>query len=245
MTNLITLAGEGSRFRDKGVLLPKPMVEVDGTPMIIKSVSCLPIAEKNVFVCREEHLCDYKLDKLLSDNFSNCEFVVVKETTEGQACTAEYGINMSSINSDDPILISCCDYGLDWNQEKFNKIKDESDVVVWATTKNEAFSRNPSSYSWLEIDNNNVKKTHVKQSFFDDPYNNHAIVGPFYFAKSRYFVESLNTIYQHNIRSNNEFYIDNIFNTAKNLTIKAFTVDDYHCWGTPEDLKNYEDNLLG
>lgn len=36
MTNLITLAGEGTRFSKEGVELPKPMIPIDGVPMILE-----------------------------------------------------------------------------------------------------------------------------------------------------------------------------------------------------------------
>ena len=64
MTNLITLA-------------------IGGIPMIIKAVNCLPKADKYVFVCREEHIKKFNLDKILSDQYPNVEIVTVTKTTEG------------------------------------------------------------------------------------------------------------------------------------------------------------------
>jgi NDP-sugar pyrophosphorylase family protein len=245
MINLITLAGEGSRFSSEGIKIPKPLVEVNGVPMIIRSTNCLPRADKYVFVCREEHIDQYHMDKLLGSEYPNCEIITLSHTTEGQACTAEIGIINSSITNDDSILISCCDYGLEWCPKKYNQIKSKSNVVVWSTTQNEAFSKNPSSYSWLEVNGDKLVKTHVKQHYFEDSYNNRAIVGTFYFKRAGDFLDSLQTIYDLNIRSNGEYYIDNIFNTTKDLQVSVFDVDEYHCWGTPEDMKNYENKILG
>ena len=70
-------------------------------------------------------------------------------------------------------------------------------------------------------------------------------MGTFYFKKSRYFLDSLKQIYKNNITSNGEFYIDNIFNSITNLDVKIFDVEKYYCWGTPKDLKNYENQILG
>ena len=240
MTNLITLAGEGTRFSVEGVELPKPLIPINGMPMIFKAVDCLPSADKYVFVCREEHVKKYNIDKLLTSRYPNSEIITLDYTTKGQACTVEVGINNSSINNDDEILISSCDYGLDYkNYDPTNK-----NIIVWTTTKNKAFSNNPSSYSWVETDGKILKKVHVKTSFFNDPFNSHAIVGTFYFKKAKYFLEGLNKIYSENITSNGEYYIDNIFNTI-NEEINIFGVDNYHCWGTPRDLKNYENKILG
>jgi len=240
MTNLITLAGEGTRFSVEGVELPKPLIPIDGIPMIFKAVDCLPKADKYVFVCREEHVEKYGIDKLLMDRYDNVEVITLNYTTKGQACTAEVGIDMSTISDDDEILISSCDYGLDYK----NYTTDDKEVIVWTTTNNQAFSNDPKSYSWVEIVNGLLQNVHVKKPFFDDPYNNHAIVGTFYFRKAKYFLDGLNKIYTNNTKSNGEYYIDNIFNYLEQR-INVFGVDNYHCWGTPKDLEDYENNLLG
>ena len=239
MINLITLAGDGSRFFQEGYKIPKPLIPINGVPMIFRAVDCLPKADKYVFVCKTDHIEKYNLGTILAERYHNVEIITVDKTTKGQACTAEIGIINSSIKDDDEILISSCDYGLEWNKEEYDKI--DSDVIVWTTVHNKAFSDNPSAYSWLDIDENkNLLKTYVKQKIFEDSYNNHAIVGTFYFKKSRYFLDSLKQIYKNNITSNGEFYIDNIFNMITNLDVKIFDVEEYYCWGTPKDLKNYE-----
>lgn len=245
MINLITLAGEGSRFSDVGVETPKPLIEVNGKPMIIEAVSCLPESDSHVFVCRTEHIEEYYIDEIIKDYYPKSEFVVLDKTTMGQACTAEIGILQSSIQEEDSITISCCDYGLEWSNEKYESVKKGSDVVVWSTINNAAFSNNPNSYSWLETSGDMLTKTHVKQNFFDDPFNNHAIVGTFFFRRAGDFLDGVSRIYKDGIKSNGEYYIDNIFNSIGHLDVSIFDVDEYHCWGTPQDLLNYENRLLG
>ena len=129
--NLITLAGCGSRFRVGGFDLHKHLIPVDGVPMEIKSANCLPKSDNYVFVCRKDHVDEYQIDSLLKRQYFGCEIVVVDDTTDGQACTAEMGILESSIKSTDTVLISSCDYGISWNLQKYKTIKDNSDVVVW------------------------------------------------------------------------------------------------------------------
>ena len=219
MTNLITLAGEGSRFSIEGFELPKPLIKVDNEPMIFQAVDCLPKADKYVFVCRSEHIEKYGLDSILKNRYSNVEIISINATTEGQACTAEIGIKESSIGSDDEILISSCDYGLEYSN--FNRNKD---IIVWTTTNNKAFANNPSAYSWLEIDNELIKKVHVKSDVFDDPLNRHAIVGTFYFKKAQYFLDG----FYNSSKNKNEYYIDGIFNNISK-DINLFSVDRYHC----------------
>lgn len=246
MTNLITLAGEGLRFVEGGAPLPKPLIKIGGIPMIVRAIKCLPSCDKYVFVCRKEHVNEFEIDKLLEDVCPGCEIIQVTETTQGQACTAELGINESSIEPDDEILISCCDYGLTWNKNDYESVKQDSDVVVWSTTNNTAFCNNPDSYSWLTLDDRELLYTSVKKyNLARNPFYEHAIVGTFYFKKARYFLDSVQTIYEKRITSNGEYYIDNIFNTITDLDVNVFPVDRYYCWGTPKDLEDYEYTVLG
>ena len=242
MINLITLAGKGNRFVEEGYDIPKPLIKVNGNYMIYEAINCLPIADKYIFVCLKEHVQKYQIDDILLSKYPNSEIVLINEVTEGQACTAEIGINIGNVNLEEPLLISSCDYGLKWNKNKYNNL--DADIIIWTTINNKAFLDNPSSYSWLDVDGEKLLKTYVKQKVFKDSYNRNAIVGTFYFKKAKYFMDGLRDIYTKNIRSNGEFYIDNIFNSLQNLNIKIFDVDEYHCWGTPIDLKNYE-NLRG
>jgi dTDP-glucose pyrophosphorylase len=48
-TLVLPMAGRGSRFSEIGFDLPKPMIDVDGKPMVIQAVNCLPISDENVF----------------------------------------------------------------------------------------------------------------------------------------------------------------------------------------------------
>ena len=241
MTILMTIAGRGSRFASEGYSLPKPLIPVNGLPMVVQAVKCLPTADKYVFVCNRQHCEDFELDTILTNTFENVEIVTIDEVTEGQAVTAQIGIEHSSIAPDDDILISSCDYGLRYDLDKYDSI--DSDIIVWATTNNKAFASNPSAYSWLELHENKIANTYVKTAYYNDPFNEHAIVGTFYFRKSKHFLDLVREMYDRDIRSNGEYYIDNIFTWQPDRLVpdaSIFTVEEYICWGTPKDLENYE-----
>ena len=54
--NLVPMAGEGQRYKDVGFTIPKPFIEFDGMPMVVRACYALPDADKNIFVCRKQHL---------------------------------------------------------------------------------------------------------------------------------------------------------------------------------------------
>jgi hypothetical protein len=63
-----------------------------------------------------------------------------------------------------------------------------------------------------------------------------------FFRKGKYFMEGLKANYRENIRSNGEFYVDDVINQniKSGLKVKSFVVNNYICWGTPNDLKTYQ-----
>ena len=61
--NLIPMAGEGQRYVDAGYQIPKPFIEVDGLPMVIRACQALPKADRYIFVCRKSHLEKYPMEE--------------------------------------------------------------------------------------------------------------------------------------------------------------------------------------
>jgi bifunctional N-acetylglucosamine-1-phosphate-uridyltransferase/glucosamine-1-phosphate-acetyltransferase GlmU-like protein len=245
-TLILPMAGAGSRFSIKGYKDPKPLLNVCGHPMIIQAVNCLPETSHKVFVCLEEHLTKYNVKDVLEDNYKNCNVISIHDITQGQACTTEIGINKSQIDLNKPILISACDNGVYYNKDKYQQLLDDEniDIIVWSFVNNPTSKNNPNMYAWLETDNNdNVKSVSCKK--FNQQIHNtqtsHVIIGTMFFRKAKYFIDGLQKNYNENIRSNGEFYVDDVINQniKDGLNVKVFQVDNYICWGTPDDYETY------
>ena len=65
------MAGEGKRFKDEGYQLPKPLIKVDGIPMVIKALNSLPKADKNLFILREDQIDYLQFKRTVSKFCSN------------------------------------------------------------------------------------------------------------------------------------------------------------------------------
>ncbi len=95
-------------------------------------------------------------------------------------------------------------------------------------------------YAWLDVDqNNNIKHVSVKKHLEGAK---HAIIGTMYFRRKDIYMKGLEYIYNNNIRTNGEFYVDNLLNPLIDMgyNIKVFEVENYICWGTPSDYKTYQ-----
>ena len=171
--------------------------------------------------------------------------VEIDGVTDGQACTCEIGINQTNLDLENPILISACDNGVQYDAEEYDKlIKDENlDIIVWSFRNDQSSKLNPNSYAWLEVDENNfIKNVSCKKFIYDNPLKTHAIIGTMFFRKGKYFIDGLQKNYEKNIRTNNEFYVDDVLNQniKMGLNIKVFEVKKYVCWGTPDDYLTYK-----
>ena len=245
-TLILPMAGAGSRFTQKNYKNPKPLIPVNGSPMIIQAVKCLPQTSQKIFICLEKHIEQYAIDKLLLDKYSNTIIEPINEITQGQACTCEIGINKHLVGEDNSILISACDNGVYYNTEKYQQILDDVsvDIIVWSFRNNCASNVNPNMYAWMEVDDDDYIKS-VSCKNFDclkhDIKKSHVIIGTFFFRKSKYFTYGLKELYEKNIRTNGEFYVDDVINVniKQGLKIKVFEVDNYICWGTPDDYETY------
>lgn len=242
--NLIPLAGRGSRFADQGYVDPKPLIEVSGKPMIVQAANSVAPAENWSFVCLQDHLDRYPLKEAITNEYPNADITSVAETTEGQACTCELGLKNS--DPEKPLLIAPCDNGMGWDTEKYAAlIADPSiDAIVWTFRHHPSSVHNPQMYGWIMVEGDSDVATgvSVKKAISDDPFNDHAVVGTFYFRKAQYFLDAHQELHDKDIRVNNEFYVDSCVAPLieKGLNVRVFEIDHYICWGTPDDLRTFE-----
>jgi bifunctional N-acetylglucosamine-1-phosphate-uridyltransferase/glucosamine-1-phosphate-acetyltransferase GlmU-like protein len=132
-----------------------------------------------------------------------------------------------------------------YDSDKFLElVKDENnDVIIWSYRNNYTSHHNPNMYSWLDVDSDGyVRCVDVKNFIGNNPVEEYAVVGTMFFRNKNIYLSSLKKLYEKNIKTNGEFYIDNLINESIKLgyTVKNFEIDEYICWGTPNDLKTYQ-----
>ena len=233
MKILIPMAGEGSRFRDEGYTFPKPLVEVDGNPMIQTVVENLDFNAEYIFLVRESHIKEYSgiigtLDKITNGNF---KYISVESLTEGAACTAL--LAKKYINDDDDLLIVSSDQYIEYEPENFKFIKDNVSIDSIVFTFNAVHPK------WSFVKTNS--RGYVTEVAEKTPISNIATCGIYWYKKGHEFVKYAEQMIENNIRVNNEFYIAPVYNELikDGKTLVPFYVHKMWGLGTPEDLKLY------
>lgn len=234
---LIPMAGEGSRFKNAGYTFPKPMIEVNGKPMIQLIVDNLGFDANYIYVVRKEHYENYNLKNFLNLITPNCKIVVVDELTEGAACTTL--LAKEHINNDDPLIIANSDQFIKWNNIDFyyKMIETKADGGILT------FKNSHPKWSYVKL-NENGNVIELKEK---DPISNIATVGIYYYKHGSEYVKYTEQMIDKDLRVNNEFYVAPVYNEyiSDNKKIKTFNVDEMWGLGIPEDLnyfiKNYKE----
>lgn len=239
MIKLIPMAGAGSRFKEKGYTIPKPLLPVMHLPMVVQAARALPEAEKNIFILRDFHIAEYKIGNRILEHYPSAEILVLEALTEGQAVTCLTARKL--INNDEELIIGASDNGMVYDEKAFEKMKQEADAIVFTFRHHTAVLANPKAYGWVLTDGNNVVSEAKVKYDMPNPMEHHAIVGAFWFKKGSDFVTAADHMIAQNRRINNEFYVDECINDliAAGKKVMAFEVKHYICWGTPADYETF------
>lgn len=237
MKVLIPMAGEGSRFAKEGYQFPKPLIDVNGKPMIQRVIENLDFDAEYIFLVRKSHLEKYDgLFGTLKQITNNKEkIVVVDSLTEGAACTAL--LAKEYINNEEDLLIANSDQIVEYEQENFNYLKNLCNIDAMVFCFNAVHPK----WSFVKI-NSRGFITEVAEK---NPISNIATCGIYWYRRGSDYVKYAEQMIRKNIRVNNEFYIAPVYNELiqDNKSLIPFYVHKMHGIGTPEDLNTYLGNL--
>jgi len=238
--NLIPMAGVGQRFIDAGYKTPKPLIDINGLPMVVRAAKSLPSADLWIFICRESHIIGEKIDRVIKKYFPGALVLSVDHLTKGQASTCL--IARDYLQPDDHLTIGACDNGMKYNQKTYKKLIKNNDALIWTFRNNPVVLQNPKMYGWVSIDKSSrAKGVSCKLPISDDPMQDHGIAGTFSFNKAGYFLKCTDEMINKNRQINNEFYLDVVLDECvlSGYNVSTFEIDNYICWGTPKDLEIY------
>jgi dTDP-glucose pyrophosphorylase len=241
--NLILLAGKGKRFADAGYKLPKPLIEVDGLPMVVAAARSLPPCDQEVFVVSGDYVRDYRINDLLERYFPKSEIVTQTEPLQGQAHSALQAERV--IDPDSILTIGSCDAGPTYDKQKFEDASNDptADALIWSFRNYPYVEIKPTAFGWIEIDQKGyVRRVLYKVLLSNNPLKDHAVVAYFTYKQARHCFDSVKEMMAKDIKSGPEFSLDECTNVlvARGLRVKVFEIDKFISWGTPDELRTYE-----
>ena len=231
MNVLIPMAGAGSRFAQAGYTFPKPLIDVNGKPMIQVVVDNLNVDAHFIFLVQKEHYEKYNLQSVLGLIAPGCDIVQVDGLTEGAACTTL--LAKQFIDNNEPLLMANSDQFVEWNSNEclyaFTADSIDGGIVTFESTH--------PKWSFAKLGQDGF----VSEVAEKNPISNLATVGIYYWSHGSDYVKYAEQMIEKNIRVNNEFYVCPVFNEAIGDGKRIRTKNIERMWGlgTPEDLRHY------
>jgi NDP-sugar pyrophosphorylase family protein len=228
---VMPMAGLGSRFRQAGFQVPKPLIDVRGRPMYAWATESLPLEKSTrlifILLASQPEFPDLKRD--IKQRYAKHKPIVlaVPELTAGQAITVLRAKEF--INNDEPLLIHNADTAFDvdhsWIGRATEEKLDGALLVFPSQEKRWSFSReSPQGF---------VEEVREKEAI-----STWATTGTYWFRRGADFVGTAEARFNSDRREASEFYVGPLYNDliARGSKVKNFPIRKLHCFGTPEDL---------
>lgn len=237
------MAGSGKRFVDKGYLTPKPLIKVEGKPVIEYVINLFPGEDDFIFICNNEHLKKTNLKKILKSLKPKSKIIGIQPHKKGPV----YSLTKSfaEIKDNEQIVISYCDFNACWDYSKFKKIikNNNCDGAIPCYKGFHPHLLNKNFYAGvLANDKNYMLDIREKHCFTKNPMNCYQSCGIYYFKKGLYVKKYSKEIINLDINLDGEYYVSMLFYLYKRDKLKVYVpeIKMFVQWGTPEDLEEYE-----
>jgi len=231
MNVIIPMAGLGSRFRQAGFSIPKPLIPVLGRPMYAWATESLPLphATALIFVLLKSQPEYADLRRDILERYAAHKPIVldVPALTAGQAVTVLAAAAL--IDNEQELLIHNADTAFtmqrDWVTEAVRHLADGALLVFDSIEKRWSYSREDADGRVVEVREKVV-------------ISNHASTGTYYFRRGADFVRLARLRLTQQGKESGEYYVGPLYNDliAAGGQVRNYKIDKLYCFGTPEDL---------
>jgi dTDP-glucose pyrophosphorylase len=230
---LVLMAGNGSRFSQVGYTLPKPLISINGKPMIEHVVNSVNIDADWVFFVQKQHIDKFQVDTVLQSIKPGCTVVSTDHVTDGAARSALLACSKGNIDPDRPLFILNSDNILDWDAQQtvdqFLASALDGLILVFRDTD--------PKWSFAKVN----EQGHVTEVAEKNPISDLATAGLYCWRRASAFLTAAQQMIAKDIRVKGEFYLCPVYN--ENITLGHYVgvshVIKMHGVGTPEDLDIY------
>jgi NDP-sugar pyrophosphorylase family protein len=244
MQIIIPMSGSGARFQRTGLEMPKPLIDIDGRPMIAHVIDLFPGETDFVFIGRADHLDDPRWG--MRETIRHCCPAGVIIAIDPHKFGPVHAVLQAAdhIKPDEPVLVSYCDFGAVWDYAGFKRFVDEhkcDGAVVGYTGFHPHMLRNH-NYGYVHMGDGRVADIREKQPYSDEPMKEFALAGAYYFRNAGTMLEAMRELARNDdMRIDGEHYVSLAYKflLARGADIRPFLVEHFMQWGTPEDLRDY------
>jgi len=234
---VIPAAGRGSRFQEVGELTPKPLILIDGIPMILWVVANFNLEPQDsvIIICQKSDAFAEVLNQYISHLPFIVEFIEIEGITSGPASTV--GLVLHRLNANMPLIVANSDQYVSHDLSEFILSVRNSDYPGTILTMQASGDK----WSYIRRDKNGAIIDIIEKK----EVSNEATVGIYAWSSPIVFQKSIEYLKAENILVNNEYYVAPSYGylISQELPIGIFSVgshgDSVNGLGTPQDLEAF------
>lgn len=243
MKLVIPMSGSGSRFVAAGYSSLKPLIQVEGRPLISHVLDMFPGEEDVVFICNEEHLSTTDIISVLKTLKPKGTIITVPGKQKGPVAALTHAFK--EIADDEDVMVSYCDFTQDWDYASFKDSTKNGQFAgaVPAYTGFHPHLLRKNLYAGIIADENNVMlNIQEKHCFTENPEDSYHSSGVYYFSSGKLLKRYATELIESNIHLNGEYYASMVYPMLlrDTLPVAVPKIHTFMQWGTPEDLEEYE-----
>jgi NDP-sugar pyrophosphorylase family protein len=243
MQIVIPMSGFGERFRRAGYSVPKPLIEVEGKPIIGHVIDMFPGETDFVFICNQDHLNEpkYNMESILKKLCPTGRVVGIAPHKLGPVHAVLQVEEMFS--NEVQTIVNYCDFTCYWDWHHFKKFV-KSSGCVGAIPSYKGFhphTLGSTNYAYMLESDGWVKDIQEKQPYTDNRMDEFASSGTYYFSSGRVMKEAFRQQLEDGLDLNGEFYVSLAYKKLlqQNNPIAIYPLQHFMQWGTPEDVAEY------
>lgn len=238
---IIPMSGVGQRFIDAGFKDPKPLIEIDGKPIIQHVIELFPGETKFTFICNQTHLDTTNMRSILENIAPQANIECIENHKKGPVFAVSKIFEL--IEDDEEVIVNYCDFGTYWNYQDFlaHTRHRQADGAIPAYKGFHPHMLGSTNYAFMRDDKQWMQEIKEKEPFTDNRMNEFASNGTYYFKKGSTVKKYFPLLMERDINLNGEFYVSLIYNLLikDQLKVSIYAVEHMLQWGTPQDVEEY------
>lgn len=240
---VIPMSGFGERFRKAGYLLPKPLIEIDGKPIISYVIDMFPGEHDFIFICNQEHLDnpDYKMEETLREHCPAGRIIGIPPHKLGPIHAVQQAEHLLDMTC--PVIVNYCDFTCYWNWDHFKKLVSESECIgaIPAYKGFHPHSLGSTNYAYILEDDGRVLDIQEKMPYTENRMQEYASSGTYYFATAQIMSDAFNEVIRDDLNVGGEYYVSLAYKPLlkEKKNISVYPLEYFMQWGTPEDVAEY------
>ncbi|WP_194791196.1 sugar phosphate nucleotidyltransferase [Pseudomonas sp. UFMG81] len=243
MQIVIPMSGFGERFRRAGYTVPKPLVEIDGKPIIGHVIDMFPGEHDFLFICNEDHLRhpEYQMEATLRRLCPTGRIESIPAHKLGPINAVRQVEHL--LDPERPVVVNYCDFTCYWDWPHFKQFVRSSGCAgaIPAYKGFHPHSLGSTNYAYIREANGWITDIQEKQPYTDNRMDEYASSGTYYFSSARLMSKSFRHAMDEDLNVGGEYYVSlaykALFKDA--LPVAVYPLQHFMQWGTPDDVAEY------